>query len=666
MGKITKILGAILVVVIVVTIVLYFVASRYLTPERIKAFIVPPLEEATGLKVSIGDIKRAGLFGVKVNQVKFLDPVVKKDVISADELRLSLKLSPLLKGKLVVSEVAFIRPYIFVIREKDGSINLTKYFAPEETAPTQETPPAQKEPAKLALIFQSIKIEAAKIKFVDQKKELPPAEGTFSLNGGLKLEGTSLVFTGDGQLNVKVDKYPLVEDLRFNALVRGKENQIKLVGGKILKGKVLGEIVLNEEKIKGLIRLSQASFKEGENLAKVLKPYLFPEAEIPALDGGFDVEITLAGTISKPIVESSVYPKPLKIYQKPYTIVAEGEIKASVEEVLPKINLTVNGEKFSINGKVSLKEALPRADLLISAQKLNLKALIPEGEKEAPEKPSQPEEKRVSQKKKASLVLPITGKIRFKAEEVCYQVCAKDARAEIVLNKERLDLKNFSFFLAGALAQVNGNVTNLSDTPKIKFAYSLAGADLPTLAQSFFSKSDYFASGKVWTEGAFSALGIEAEAVKKTLTGQGNARFMQLGLKENNITSLVAQVLRIEELKALKFDQGKLNYAVANGWVNVKGKFSREGLLLNLTGRVGLDGRLDLIPRLLFSGKYASLFAKNFPGASLFRTQKGYEVPLSIAGTLEKPKVSLKEVEEKVKEKVKEKAVKEIFKLLGQ
>ncbi|WP_457755508.1 DUF748 domain-containing protein [Thermodesulfatator indicus] len=665
MGKLSKILGAILALILVVIVVLYFVASRYLTPERIKAFIVPPLEEATGLKVSIGEIKRAGFFGVKVTQVNFADPQVQKNVISAEELRLSLKLSPLLKGKLVVSEVAFIHPKILIIRKPDGSINLVKYFSAKETTKPQEAPPAKKEPGKLALIFQSIKIENAKINFIDLKKELPPAEGKFSLNGGLKLEGTSLAFFGKGHLNLTVEKYPLIENLQFKALVKGKENQIIFEGGKVLKGKVEGKVLLAEDTLKGLIKLSKASFKEGENLAKVLRPYFFPEAELPELDGHFNVEISLAGKTANPLIAVSLYPKPLKIKQGPYEIITEGLIRATRTEVSPKIDVAINGEKLNVSGKISLKEALPKVDLLISTKKLDLKALIPKGEKETPSKEAS-KEQTPSKAGKASLAIPITGKIRFQGDEVCYQVCAKDTKAEIVLTKERIDLKTFNFLLAGALAQLNGTVTDLSKTPKIKFAYSIAGADLPALVQNFLPKSTYFASGKVWTEGSFSARGLEAETIKKSLTGQGNARFMQIGFKENPITILVAQILKIDELKSPSFEQGKLKYSIVNGWVNVKGNFSREGLLINLAGKIGLDGQLNLTPKLLLTGKYASIFVRSFPGASLFRGPNGYEIPLTISGTIESPKVSLKEVEEKVKEKVKEKAIKEIFKLLGQ
>ncbi|WP_022852615.1 DUF748 domain-containing protein [Thermodesulfatator atlanticus] len=662
MNKLAKILAAVLVVFLVVIVGIYFVASRYLTPERIEALIVPPLEKATGLQVSIGEIKRSGFFGIKVSKIDFKDPKTHQNIIAADELRLALKLSPLLQGKLVVSEVAFIRPRVLIVREKDGTINLVRYFGPKEAAkPAKEVPPKEAPPKELALVFQNLKIEKALIEFVDLKKELPPAKATFSLAGGLKVKGTSLVFSGDGSFDLLMNNYALVKGLSFKAQATGRETKFVLNGGKILSGTMKGEILLSGQKIKGNISLNKASFKEAEELAKALKPYLFPEAELPRLDGNFDVEIALAGTTQNPLYALTFYPKPLLLEQKPYTLQAEGLIRVNPEEVSPKLKVAVNGEKMDISGKISLKGTPPYANLLITAEKFNLKSLLPEEEKANQEEiPSNKEPQ-----KNKPLVLPIAGNIQFKAGEVCYTLCAEDVKANIKLAQDRIDLKNLNFLFAGAISQVNGNVSELSKTPKLKFAYSVAGADLPTLGESFFPESNYFVSGKVWSEGAFSALGLGSDAIKKTLSGQGNAKFLQVGLKENAITTLAAQLLHVDELKNLMFENGSLGYTVKDGLVNLKGHFAKEGLALDLLGQVGLDGRLNLSPKLKLSGKLAKVFAKKFPGASLFKTKTGYEIPLTIKGTVEKPKVSLVGVEEKVKEKIEEKAVEQIFKFLG-
>ncbi len=655
MGKFAKILGLVIILFLLSLGGLYFVANKYLTPERVKGLVVPPLEEATGLKVKLGEIHRKGLAGVQITELRFMEPSRGEEILAVDEMRLGLKLTPLLKGRLVVTEATFVRPKMVLIREKDGSFNLAKIFASkgEETK-------AEKKPSRLALVFQSIKIEDASLSFKDLRGEYPPAHGKFSLYASLALSGGRIAARGKGDFALIVADYPLIKNLGFELESSGEETRLRITSGEILQGKAGGMVTLSGEELAGSFKLSKASFEEVSRLAGRLKPYFFPEAELPPLAGEFDLKGAFEKKARRFTYQVSFDPAPLKTKLEDVALKVSGKIVADQTKARPDIKIVANGQPLNLKGEIKLSPKIPSLDLLISAEHLDLMALA--GKKSTPAA-SSPPEKTQKEKPKPLPALPVAGKVRFRAQEVCYRACAKEVKATLLLSPQEVNLKELSLLLAGAITQASAKVTGLTAKPKLRFAYSLAGADLPLLLNDFLPESNYFTSGRVWSEGTFWGKGLSAEELKKTLSGQGRAKFLQLGLKETPASSLVAKLLNMPALKKLTFDKGELVLTLKDGLADVRGKFSREGLEALLVGKISLDGRLDLKPSFLFTGEMAKTFARRFPGASLFKTQKGYEVSVSITGTFEEPKVSLLH---EVGKKIEKKAIEKLFKFLGE
>ncbi len=650
MGKLGKILAVLIIGCLLFLGVTYWAAHRYLTPERVKSLVIPPLEEATGLKVELKEIRRKGFAGVGITGLRFREPQSGQEVLAVEEMRLGLKLTPLLKGELVVTEATFIKPKLAIIREKDGRLNI------EDLIGTKETP-SSKEPSRLALIFQSLRVKDAEITFKDLRGEYPPAAARFSLAASLKLSGTQIMASGQGALGLEVAGYPLGKGLAFKLETQGTQTRLLLTKGEILAGSPQGECLIAGESLTGDFSLKKASFNEVALFAHKLKPYLFPEAELPPLAGQFDLAARFQKKKEAYSYRFSFLPSPLETQVENLALKVSGEITADQNEITPELDVRVNEQALNLKGKVLLGAAVPHLDLEILTDHLDLRALAAKGEKE------EGEEKEAPATQKPSLVVPAEGQIRFLGKEVCYRICAQDVKTVLKISPQKIALKDLSLLLAGAIVQASGQVADLAGTPKLRLAYSLAGADFPLLVKAFVPEGNYFTSGRLWSEGTFWGRGLTAEELKKTLSGQGQAKFLNLGLKETTISSMVAQLLDMPALKKLVFEKGALAFTIKDGLADVKGKFSRQGLEVLILGKVGLDGRLNLKPKLFLTGEMARIFAQRFPGASLFKTEKGYEVSLAVTGTFEEPKVSLIEG---VKEKVKEKAVKELFKFLGQ
>ena len=771
MSKVIKVLVGLCLIFVIIVAVGFFLVSRYLTEDRIKAMIIPPLEETTGLKVDIGAIKRSGLAGVKITNVSFVDPKENEEVLSTKEIKLSLQLMPLLHGKLSVAELIFVEPKVTIVREKDGRLNLERYLKKEKKAPKEEE---KKAPPKFALVFQNLRLKNAQINFIDAENKLPPVQLLLSLASHFSLTGGKLSLQGEGTLDSLVSGRPLLSDLNFKVQAVGEEIKVSFLDGELLKGKLSGQSLIKGEKIQGKIKLSALDLKEAASWLDVLKPYFFPDLEtkippvagnlnletdfalakgnltalkalgdlnltlaehpifsglkfqasgardiklailggkflegqvngdflfkhnqtlrgklnlkngdfasareitialapyfleekpeIPPLNGSFDLQASVRGSMANPLLNVVFLPHPLQVSIPDYQISLNGQVTLKRLLLLPKVALEVNGQKMNLAGTVNLKPSIPVANLLISGQHLDVKALLPKEGQTAEKGKAQGKKGKGGQaEKKNQLAVPLKGTIKLQFGQVCYKLCAEKVHSEINLTGERINLKNLSFLLAGAVNQINGQISDLSRQPQGKLSYSIAGLDLPTILSAFAPKSNLFTSGKITTQGSFSWQGLESDLIKKTLNGGGIANFVHVGLKEFKVMSVLASALRLDELKKTVFRSGEGSYSIQQGKMNLRGKFQTQGIRLSLEGIAGLDGSLDLKSEIFLSGRMAQLFAQRFPGASLFKVEKGYAIPLTIKGTLDAPKVSLIKVEQKIKEK----AVEKLFQFLA-
>jgi len=90
----------------------------------LKSLIIPRVEEATGRKLGINEI-RVSLFRESCQGIILKEHDGSKDFIKADEFVLDYQLWPLLRKQLVINRVELVSPTILVRREKDGTYNFS-------------------------------------------------------------------------------------------------------------------------------------------------------------------------------------------------------------------------------------------------------------------------------------------------------------------------------------------------------------------------------------------------------------------------------------------------------------------------------------------------------------------------------------------------------------
>ena len=192
MGKLGKVLGIIVLLVVVSFAGLIAFVHYFLTEERVKTLIIPQAEAALGRDVAIGDIKIGLLSGITIKDFLIKEADKKNDFVTTKAFVLSYKLLPLLQKKLIISEIRFDEPAVQILRDKSGKFNFSSLALLSEGA-------AQEKPQKtnsgsaalpLALTINQIRLNKARIKIRDQMNEIPAVDATTSAKFSVALGRT--------------------------------------------------------------------------------------------------------------------------------------------------------------------------------------------------------------------------------------------------------------------------------------------------------------------------------------------------------------------------------------------------------------------------------------------------------------------------------------------
>ena len=208
MGKLGKLLGIVVLLVVVSIAGLIAFVHYYLTEERVKALVIPQAESALGREVAIGDIKIGLLSGITIKDFLIKEADNENIFVSTKAFVLSYELMPLLQKKLIISEIRFDEPAVQVLRDKKGQFNFsTLAILSEEPAQKKtEKPGAAKTALPLALTINQIKFNKARITIRDQMGEIPSVDATTSakLNVVLGRNVKDLQYKGAFDFDVSV------------------------------------------------------------------------------------------------------------------------------------------------------------------------------------------------------------------------------------------------------------------------------------------------------------------------------------------------------------------------------------------------------------------------------------------------------------------------------
>lgn len=173
MTRRVKLWGLFFAVLLLPTVALTLLAKTLITPERVKAHLLPLAEQALAREVKLGDVKIGLLSGIRLDDLVIFEKEGDEPLIRADRALLRYQFWPLLKGQVVVDEVRLENPRITLIRLADGSFNISDWLqaadhsdAAVEPLPTPVSATPEEEQG-IDLLISRLVVGGGKLYFVD-------------------------------------------------------------------------------------------------------------------------------------------------------------------------------------------------------------------------------------------------------------------------------------------------------------------------------------------------------------------------------------------------------------------------------------------------------------------------------------------------------------------
>ncbi len=239
MAKFFKYLLVFTVLLMVILVGATFALRAYLTDDRIRAMIIPPMERKLGRIVAIGRVKVSLFSGIQVYDLEIKEENGQDNFISASHFVLSYDLLPLLQKKVLIREIRLVKPAIAVVRDEQGVFNFASLALLDKKEGSAPELPAQEAEGGLALPFtvavKNFAVEEGTVHVQDALGEIPTmdvvAQADISLDMGrtladLRYQGTAsfvvdtvykgLALRQEGQLDFDQKKLGFLVDLSLD------------------------------------------------------------------------------------------------------------------------------------------------------------------------------------------------------------------------------------------------------------------------------------------------------------------------------------------------------------------------------------------------------------------------------------------------------------------
>jgi hypothetical protein len=224
--------GGIAVAIIAVVIVgLTVFVKSYLKSDRLKAIIIPKIEDYTGRKASIGNIDVSLFKGIDVEGISLMDKGGKAEFLKVREFVLNYSLLPLLHKQLVIKKIEVVAPSVALVREKDGTYNFSDILEKSKAGKEKAKPAgAEEEGVPFSVVTDKIAVRDATMTFMDEQGTIPQVSlasdidlrvvaekgATAEISGKVNVKALTMK-VGEGEIKnvgtIEIDKNVITLDL---------------------------------------------------------------------------------------------------------------------------------------------------------------------------------------------------------------------------------------------------------------------------------------------------------------------------------------------------------------------------------------------------------------------------------------------------------------------
>ena len=674
-----KLLSIITALIVVVIIAVFAFIKYYITPERVKAFVVPTVERALNRKVDIGEIDINIFEGIGLKDFTIKEADKKSDFVKCEEFVLRFKLLPLLSKQVVIDEMKLVSPEIRIRRDRNDKFNFEDIGKKEVPAPVEEDMPDDKDGGlPISLLVDSIVISDARFSLVDLKKDLPDIKSTTDIDISIESVGTSEISTR-GNIDLSFDEILMrgseegrIRDLKaaleYDVRVDLETLDIQIDKAALKFQEIPLSISGSLSNLKGSTELDltvSLPRLEVMKLQKAASPFV--KVDGLGLSGGLSADIKLKGKPGKldsMKITGDVALKKLGISYEDINVLLEGDLKFSEKLMNVRIDTTVGRNRAELKGSVRnyFKDQDIKMD--IYSRKLYLDEVIPLNAAEAGT-PKKDIKKKTAQKEAEALKLKLKAQGTVMIDSAVYKGMAMDnflmkysfRDNKLKISKMTADAGKGKFDLNGVL-----------DLSKPGYRYNLSSnidsLHAEEVVNAFFPKAKDTIFGALSVDLRLKGAGTLPESIKKNLVASGDFNVSDGKITDTELTKKLSRFLDINELETIHLRKASGNVNIKNRIAKLDSVFTSDDIAMDPKGNIGLDETLDLAFDLKLSPRLTEKATMSSSVAKYLKNEQDWGViPLKITGTFSKPSYNV-DMEKAGKRVIKKEAGEFIDKML--
>ncbi len=325
----SKILLALLAVPLILIVAAVVVLKVMFTSDKLKALVIPRIEDAIHRPVAVNDIGLTLLpsIGLDVDGLSIANRqgpgFSETPLVTLDKLHLNVKIMPLFSGRIVVSSVVVDKPKLLIETNEANETNYADLTGPPETTAVAQPAPTitrPQEPSTVgALSISGFRLNDGSIDLVNQKDN--SATRIRDLNADLSLDWQSGVLTiasnaSVGDLSYGSVDAPLISGLKISLAPKivydSQKDILTMEKGDVNVQSMSLSLVGTVSDVQKVMRLDLKAGSDNLNIAELLslvpKEYM-KNAEGLSGKGTASVHLSVTGTMSDsttPDVEGTI------------------------------------------------------------------------------------------------------------------------------------------------------------------------------------------------------------------------------------------------------------------------------------------------------------------------------------------------------------------------
>lgn len=657
MSKAAKIIISAAIGLVVVAVSAMVLATILIDPNDYKGDISKIVQEKTGRELVFdGDLSLSVFpwIGVSTGGISLSNApgFAEKNMFSLKSADVSVKLLPLLSGKIELGNVDVSDLQLFLMRNKKGVTNWADLTGADEHAPKKEDKPADKKDAELNLVVSGLNVQNANVVWDDRMENVRQAvddcdimvdgfapDSPFKFNIHVKLSSTKPEVNADintsGEAKISND---------FKQLsVKGLSVVVDASGKAVPGGK--GQVNISGDAAIDMI-------KGSADVAGLVLDAYGVKAEGTLNAAGLNSEkLTFSGDLNVPgfNLKDSLKQMAMDIKtsdSKALSSVGMNFNFAGTTKSAEVKNLVVNLDTSTIKGLFSFANPdRPNIIAQVNIDKLDVDRYLPP---EEAKKEKTAEKKIDSAKKKQQELLPVEllRKLTLKADLNIKQLIAKKAKLNDVVVRARakdgvLTVKPASLNTAKGAFTSSAVVNVRGKQPAIAVIASLTGLDGAVLSQDMTGKDSF--SGKMNFNTNLKTNGNDVKAVYANLNGNLGFKVLDgyvsgfdlLYLAGDAFSILTGGVFGKRDSKRTEFGEVSATATITKG-VAVNKDLLMQSPLLRAAGK----GTMDLNTMTLDYGLDAKVVGTlEGQGGKDMKDLVGLTVPMTIKGAVSDPSI---------------------------